>query len=269
MIVAGVDIGNLTCKAVVMEDGQVLSHKVLPGACEKCAAVEHVLDQAVKAARIPREEVKYIMSTGAGRRGIPFVQGTRTSTTCLAKGTRWLYPSARTVLDIGAETCDIIKLDEHGAIQNIQENDKCAAGTGVFFDTMAKFLGIPVDEMSALSLKANKAVQLTSMCVIFAEQELITYIHKDPPHPIEELVSGIHLSIALRVAGMVGRVGVEKDVVLVGGVGRNMGFVQILGERLGTKLLVPENPELVLALGAALIAREVFSPSPAQQTKGE
>ena len=255
MIVAGIDLGNLTSKAVILGDGHILSQKVLVAAEEKCSAAEEVVAQALKAAGIPREELKYIVSTGAGRRGIPFVQGTRTSTTCLAKGARWLYPSARTVIDIGAETCDIIKLDEHGTVQHIQGNDKCAAGTGIFFDTMAKFLGVSMYEMSRLSLKAEKAVQLTSMCVIFAEQELITHIHEDPPPPTEELVAGIHLSIAMRVAGMVGRVGIEKDVVLAGGVARNKGFVRTLEERLGTQLRVPENPELVLALGAALIAQ--------------
>ncbi len=268
MLVAGIDVGNLNSKAVVIDGGEVVGQSVFKSAAASVEAAQKALEMALAPLGKTLAEVDYLVSTGSGRVrtvkkervGLPFVQETRATATCVARGAVHLRPEARTVIDVGAQTAIILRLDERGAMRDVQENDKCAAGAGLFFDNMARRLKLSLDEMSSLSLEAAAPVYITSMCTMFAEQELISYFHQNPPPPLNALVAGLYLSIAQRVVGLVRRLGkVEEEVLMVGGVAKNEGFVRMVERELGVAVKTTAQPELTAALGAALIAQQAVT----------
>ncbi|MEW6034459.1 MAG: acyl-CoA dehydratase activase [Chloroflexota bacterium] len=252
MATVGVDAGSLTTKVVVMEDSRVLSRSLVHSSV--AGAASQGIQEALKACGLSLEGVKAIVATGIGKKEVAEARDTATEIVCDARGALHLVPSAQTVIDIGAENSRVIRCDATGKVVEFVLNDKCAAGTGVFLDAMAKALRVPVSEMGELSLKSTQDVNITAMCVVFAESEVVSQIHRRLPK--EDILNGIHKSIATRLYGMVNRVGVNKDVVVVGGLARNIGVVRCLEGLVGVDVVVPENPEFVGAVGAALIAAE-------------
>jgi predicted CoA-substrate-specific enzyme activase len=159
-------------------------------------------------------------------------------------------------IDIGAESCNVLKVNERGRINDWVNHDKCAAGTGVFLQQMAKIMQTPLKDMSRLSLNANSVPDITSTCAVFAESEVISHVHREPPTPKEDIIAGIYYSVVSRIISLCKRIGIERDVAVTGGVARNSGLVRILEDELGFGVLVPEEPQLVAALGAAVVAQE-------------
>ena len=257
MAVAGIDMGALSTKVVILEGDKVLSSATRVSGEVGEIEARHAMDEALARAGLKLEDLKLVLSTGTGRKGISFAQKQRTSMSCHAKGAYWLFPSARTVIDIGAESSTVIKLGADGKIEDSVGNDKCAAGTGVFLHAMSKMMRVPVEEMGPVSLKHKSKASISSMCVIFAESEVISHVHRDPPTPKEDILAGIHESIVDRLFGMTQRIGVVPEVVLTGGVSKNIGIVRAIEEKLGHKALIPEDPQIVGALGAAIIARQL------------
>jgi len=212
------------------------------------------IDAALQAAGLSRSDVKCIVATGIGKKEVPDATDQATEIVCDARGARSYCASAGTVIDIGAESSRVIRCDASGKVVEFVLNDKCAAGTGVFLDAMAKALRVPVPEMGELSLKSTQDVNITAMCVVFAESEVVSQIHRRLPK--QDILMGIHRSIATRLYGMVNRVGINKDVVAIGGLARNVGVVRTLEGLMKVEIAVPEHPHFVGALGAALIAAE-------------
>jgi predicted CoA-substrate-specific enzyme activase len=196
------------------------------------------------------------VATGVGSKTVTFSQQQKAITTCLARGVNRLFPSAHMVIDMGAETSTVLKINERGRVTDWAGQDKCAAGTGMFVQAMAKVMQVSLDEMSEYSLRAKGKADITGTCAVFAESEVISHIHRVPPTPKEDIIAGIHSSMVSRVIGLLKRLGIEKDVAVVGGVARNKGLIAILERELGFKVLVTENPEMVAALGAAILAKE-------------
>lgn len=256
MRVAGIDVGHHTTKVLIAEDGQVLSQAIITISTKSDVAAGKVLDEALRLAKLSQEEIEYIVSTGHGRKGVSIAQESRPVASCLAKGMHWLLPSVRTAIDVGAEACNIVRIDDSGRLVDIQESDKCAAGGGIFLESMAKFFKLSLDDMAKMALKAEKPVQLSSQCVVFSEQELITYIHSENPPEPERMTAGIYHALAARLAGLAMRVRIKEDVSLSGGVAISPAFVKAMEEELGVKLNVPENPQMVLAMGAVRFALE-------------
>jgi predicted CoA-substrate-specific enzyme activase len=256
MAVAGIDVGSQSTKVVILEGDRILAAVTLktgePGESEARQAMEEALRQA----RLKQEDMKSAISTGAGRMSVPFAQKQRSIVTCLARGAYFLYPQARTVLDAGAENSTGIRLSDDGTVEDSVGNDKCAAGAGVFLDTMSRMLRIPLAELGAESLKATNAETITSTCAVFAESEVVSLVHRDPPVPLANILAGIHESMANRLFGMAQRVGMQSDLVMTGGVSMNIGIIRAMEARLGKPVLVPEDPRIVGALGAALIAQQ-------------
>jgi len=203
---------------------------------------------------LKKEDVNHITATGAGKREVDFANDTVTEVGADAKGVSILFPSARTVIDVGAEEGRAIKTDEKGKVVDFAINEKCAAGSGAFTEAMARALEVKLEDMGELSLKSDKSVQMNAQCAVFAESEVVTLIHAKTPK--EDIVKAVHDAIASRITSMVRKIGVEQDVALIGGVAKNKGFVKSLKNDLGTELLLPEDPEYVTALGAALVAAE-------------
>lgn len=255
MIVAGVDVGNQTGKAVIVrDDGTVLAKAVVTAAEEAAAVAEQALAAALAQAGLARSDLGAIVATGVGRNGVPFANRTLTEVSCDAKGAVHLFPSARTVIDIGAEDARGLRCDQAGKVLDFVMNDKCASGAGVFIEAMAKALEVSLYEIGELSLRSQNEVDINCTCAVFAESEVVSLIHRQVPR--EDIARGIHDSIALRAASMLRRIGIHDDLVLVGGSSLNVGMVDALTRRTGKRVLVPEDPVTVGALGAALYALE-------------
>ena len=183
---------------------------------------------------------------------MPLASSQITEITCHAEGMHFLFPEVRTLIDIGGQDSKVIALGDQGQVNDFNMNDKCAAGSSRFLEVMARALGVTLEAMGELSLKAKRVAQVSSMCTVFAESEVISLVSERWEK--EDIIAGIHQSIARRMVSMVERVGLRERVAMSGGVARNIGVVTALEDILNTSLIVPEQPELVGALGAALIA---------------
>jgi predicted CoA-substrate-specific enzyme activase len=251
----GVDIGSLNIKAVVLGDEGVLGTGIVPPGDEIEAGARQAVDLALQEAGLGENELPAV-ATGVGAKLVPFLPRQKSLTTCLARGSARLMPSARMVIDMGAESTTVIKVNERGRLADWVNHDKCASGTGLFLQQMAKLMGIPLAEMARLSFEAHSPADITSTCAVFAESEVISHVHRDPPTPKEDIVAGIYLSVVSRVMSLCKRIGIAKDVAVTGGVALNGGLVAILEKELGFTVLKPESPQSVAALGAAIIAAE-------------
>jgi len=254
MITAGIDVGALTTKVVLLKDGNILASSVVLTGESSSGAVTKAMDNALGLAGLTMGDVASIASTGIGKEEVPYTAEQASEVVCVAKGAHFLYPTVGTVVDIGAESSRVVKCDSNGRASDFALNDKCAAGTGVFLSAMAKAMEVKLEDMGRLSLESKEDVEITAMCVVFAESEVVSQVHRRVKKI--DILAGIHKSIATRVSGMTNRIGVNKDVVVIGGVARNIGVVKALERALGAEVLVPENPQIVGALGAALVARE-------------
>jgi benzoyl-CoA reductase subunit D len=187
-----------------------------------------------------------------GERQAPFFDETRSVVGCDALGAVYLHPTARTVIDVGAEEGRGLRCDEKGKVLDFEINEKCAAGAGAFTEAMSRALEVPIEELGSLSLKAKEEIPMNAQCTVFAESEVVTMMHNNVPKA--DMAKAVHDAMASRIASMIRKIGFEKDVVLVGGVAKNIGFVDSLSKDLGLQIIVPKDPEYVGALGAALAA---------------
>ncbi len=251
-LAGGLDVGSLWTKAVVLRGGELVGWSVALTGDSSAGAAERTLNDALKPVGASVSDVASIVATGAGKKEVSFAGQQAAEVVCLAKGTAWLLPDARGVIDMGGESTRVVKLDDAGSVMDYALNDKCAAGTGVFLDAMAKVMKVKVEEMGPLSLESEADVNITSTCVAFAESEVVSLIHRQTS--IQDILRGIHRSIATRVFGMIGRIGLEGTKAAVGGLSLNTGIVACLEDMIKDKLTIPENPQIAAALGAALIA---------------
>ncbi len=253
MITVGIDIGSLSGEAVVFsKEKGLLAYSIVPTGVNSRQAAEKALEEALVISGHSREEIACTVATGYGRINVTFAQKKVTEITCHARGLHFLYPEARTVIDIGGQDSKVIKLNARGQVIDFVMNDKCAAGTGRFLEVMAVALEVELEQLAVLSRQAEESVAISSMCAVFAESEVVSLIAAG--HPVENLIRGLHDSIAQRTAGMVSRLGLEEPLAMTGGVAKNAGVVNSLAEKLGSKIFVPDEPQIVGALGAALLA---------------
>jgi len=257
MYFAGVDIGSTMTKIVVMDGaGNICSRIVGPTGPEHRRLANEVLAQALEQANLSFGQIDYVVATGYGRVNVPFADRQITELTCHARGVASLFPTVRTAIDIGGQDAKGLKIKD-GKLLDFVMNDKCAAGTGRFLEVLADTLGLELDDLGGISLESTKKVPISSTCTIFAQQEVIARISEGLP--LEDIVAGLHNALAGRVARMVQRLRVEPDVVLTGGVAKNIGVVRAMEENLGYKILVPPDPLLTGAIGAAILGKELVS----------
>jgi len=257
MITAGIDGGARTIKVLLLQDGKVLAKSSSVTGFDQEASACQAFHSALRQAGVAPEQLQHITATGIGRkvlRTASMAQSEVTEMSADAKAAVFLFPSVRTVIDVGAEEGRAIRCEPDGRVKDFAVNEKCAAGAGTFVETMARTLEIKLEEAGALSLRAEKVIPMNAQCAVFAESEVVSWIHSGAAK--EEIIRAVHEAMADRIAAMARRVGVEREVVLVGGVGRDIGFIQALTRKLEMELLVPEEPQYAGALGAALIATE-------------
>jgi predicted CoA-substrate-specific enzyme activase len=253
MYFAGVDIGSTMTKVVIMDE-EVLASIIGPTGAEHRRLAYRVMEEALERANISFDEVSYIVATGYGRINVPFADKQITEITCHAKGVSSLFPTVRVAIDIGGQDAKAIKISD-GRVIDFVMNDKCAAGTGRFLEVIAETLGLKLEELGETSMKSKSKVNISSTCTVFAEQEVVSRIADGAD--IEDIVAGIHDSIASRIYRMAERLKIERDVVITGGVAKNIGVVKAMEDYLGFPALVPEEPLLTGARGAALLGKEL------------
>ena len=254
----GIDVGSLTTEAVILSDDVILASTIIMSGDEAEESARMAMGEILNQAGINSRDDLYVVSTGVGGKSVSFSQQQKAITTCIARGARYLFPSSRMVIDMGAESSTVVKLNERGRVNDWAGQDKCAAGTGIFLQQMAKLMQMSLGEMSELSFKAESRASITSTCAVFAESEVISHVHRDPPTPKEDIIAGIYYSVVSRIMTLCKRAGIEKDVAVVGGVALNGGVVKTLESELGFAVIVPDAPQIVSALGAAILAREAM-----------
>ena len=252
MVVAGIDLGSGTTKCVLVDaDLAVRGRGLVRTKADFGKVAREALDAALANARLPADAVAYTATTGLGRYAIPFRDIQITDLTCGARGAAALFPSTRFVLDIGAQCSRAIRLRDGGKVKEFHMNEKCAAGSGGFLERAAKYLEVTVADIGALSLAAGKPQPISSVCAVLAESEIINHVSEGVS--VENILRGIHNSLADRALSLLKRVGLDGDVTLIGGVALQAGMVAALQDKLGVPVNVPEAPQLTAALGAALL----------------
>jgi predicted CoA-substrate-specific enzyme activase len=233
-----------------MMDDLILSKGQIPGGFDQKAATRELVEGLLREVNRSSSDIAKVFATGVGRATSPYQASEISMVSADALGCSHLFPSARIVIDVGAENSLVVKCNERGRATDFAEGDKCAAGSGTFIETMARALEVRLEDMGHLSLNADKQIMLNSQCTVFAESEVVSLIHQKASKA--DVARAIHDSIATRVASLVRRVRIQNDVMLIGGVALNAGFVDSLKNALGVGLVVPKDPEFVGAFGAAL-----------------
>ena len=252
----GIDIGSLTTKAVILDDSRILASSIILSGDEVEVSARAAVAKALEQAGLDSVNDLYIVATGTGGKSVLFSQQQKATTTCLARGISRLFPSVRMAIDMGAESSTVIRVNERGRLADWANHDKCASGTGMFLQQMARLMQMPLEEMATLSFRAKSRADISNTCAVFAESEVISHIHRVLPTPREEIVAGIYFSTVSRIMALCKRIGVAKEVAVTGGIALNSGLVHILEEEMGFGVLVPDTPQIVAALGAAIIAQE-------------
>ena len=260
MITAGIDCGAKNTKSVLMKDGKIIGKgKVLTGFDQNKAILES-FETACKRAGIGGDQVDTICGTGSGKdcvkKAIPRTKELVNDIKAMGKAAHYFFPGARTVVDVGAEEGRAAKLNERGNPLDFAVNEKCAAGAGAFIEAMSRALETELTELGPMALKSDREIPMNAQCAIFAESEVVGLIHAKTKK--EDISKAIHDAMAGRIVSMIRRIGVNQDVVMIGGVAYNPGFLAAMKKQLGIDILrVPEEPEYGTAAGAAVVAEEL------------
>ena len=261
MIVAGIDVGSLTGKAVVLRVAQkfgmdeILSSSIVPTTVKPERTAMNAFNQAIEKANISNTEIDYSVGTGYGRVKIPFANTSISEISCHGRGAHYLLQSVHTIIDIGGQDSKVIRVNEDGKLIDFTMNDKCAAGTGRFLEVMARTLETTLDNLGPLALKSLHPKMITAQCSVFAETEVVSLIADGVP--VEDIIAGLTDSIASRIVSLVNRIGLKPDLTITGGVAKNIGVVKSIENKLNLKIKpIPLDPQIIGALGAALFAKE-------------
>jgi len=252
-IYAGIDMGSRTCKTVLMAPKRdIVGYSIVDTGADPQGAGMRSLKQALSHCLCDPEDIVNLVTTGYGRHRLSIAKATITEISCHAKGAHFLFPKTRTIIDIGGQDSKVIVIDEKGKVLDFVMNDKCAAGTGRFLEVMAMALEVGIAEMGKLSITARRSAPINSLCTVFAESEVISLIASGTQK--EEIIRGLHESISKRIVRMAKGLNIEAEITLSGGVAKNMGIVDSMERLLGVKINIPQEPQIVGAIGAALFA---------------
>ena len=255
MYVMGIDSGSTSTNAVIMDqDRQIKAFSVVRTGAKSGVSADRVLKDVLEKAGLQREDIGWIVSTGYGRVSIEFADENVTEISCHGKGAHYFNPDVRTILDIGGQDSKGIRLNENGEVRDFVMNDKCAAGTGRFLEMIARTLEVSLDELGAIALTSQEKIEITSMCSVFAESEVISLIANNKEKA--DIADGVCHAIANKAFGLLRRAGMEPEFMMTGGVAKNPGVVRAVEEKIGAKLYICKEPEIVGATGAALYALE-------------
>ena len=256
-LAAGVDVGSTQTKAIILLDNagkEIVARALVDTGANVRKAAEHAFHEACQAAGIHAGDVGFVVGTGYGRYKVSFGNTQMTEITCHARGAHFVFPGTRTVIDMGGQDSKAISVGQDGEVLDFVMNDKCAAGTGRFLANAADVMGISLDEIGPLSLRAVRPVKITTVCTVFVESDILSYLSQGKKP--EDILGGVHLAIAKRTLSLARRIPIEPGITMTGGVARNGGMVHALEEVLGGKLQVSPEAHFMGAIGAALFALE-------------
>ena len=254
MYTIGVDIGSSSSKVVILKNGtEIISQSVIQSGVGSNKA-EILLEDNLKNSNLKIKDISFIVATGYGRLTFEEANKQISEISCHAKGIHFLLPDVRTIIDIGGQDAKAISLDAKGHVKQFFMNDKCAAGTGRFLTAMARALEVPLEEMGKYDSLSKNACTISSTCAVFAESEVISQLAKG--NKIEDIIAGVHNSVASKILGLVCRTSMEEKFAICGGVAKNTGALRAIQESLKKEILVAPNPQLTGALGAAIFAYE-------------
>ena len=254
MITVGIDIGSITAKAAVLDEGQLKGTVVMGTGYDAIAASEAGFQKVLVISGYETQQVDFVISTGYGRKSVSFADKSVTEISCHAAGAHFANPHVKSVIDIGGQDSKVMTVSPQGKVLDFAMNDKCAAGTGRFLEVMARALEVDLEKMGEISLKSDSPATISSLCTVFAESEVISLIAKGEKR--ENIVAGIHASIGARVVAMAGRLGMKSPIMMTGGVAKNIGLVRMLEEKLNMPVEISEHAQVLGAIGAALIAQQ-------------
>lgn len=253
MLVAGIDVGGKNVHVVIAEDGKLLVKKSAPSGINKISKTEDLYEKTLHELRLQREDISRVVTTGSFGRQITFAGDYIPDADADARGVIDCVPSARTIIDVGAEEGRAIKISPEGMVLDFSVNEKCAAGSGTFIDTMARALELTLADMAEISLESENSVSINAQCAVFGESEVVSLIHQNVAK--KDIAAAVHAAIAGKIGSQVRIIGMEPGVVLVGGLGLNGGFIKALNRALNTTVIVPDDPDYIGAVGAAVAAR--------------
>jgi benzoyl-CoA reductase subunit D len=255
MITAGIDCGAGDTKTVILKEGRIIAWGKVPTGFDREKAVGESLDRAMKGAGVGREDILKVGGTGTGIGSIRIADVTIDDIKAMAKGAHFFFPGPCTVADVGAEEGRAVRIDEAGSVVDFVINEKCAAGAGAFIESMARALEVRLEEMGPLCLQSDRRIPMNAQCAVFAESEVVGLIHAKTEK--RDISRAVHDAIAGRIASMIRRVGVSGELVMLGGVAHNPGFVETIRRELKLdRILIPDAPEFGAAVGAAVAAAE-------------
>ena len=254
MLTLGIDVGSITAKAAAVKDGEVIADILIFTGYNAQSAGENLYKCIIDDLEIEPNMIDRVVSTGYGRNSVTVADKTVTEITCHAVGANYLNPEVRSVIDIGGQDSKAIAVSASGSVTDFAMNDKCAAGTGRFLEVMARAMEVDLDDFGAFSLKADQPSNISSLCTVFAESEVISLIAKGEKR--ENIIAGIHESIAARVASMANRVGLKPPIMMTGGVAKNAGVVNALSKKTRETIEVSPKAQLTGAIGAAILAQK-------------
>jgi len=246
------DLGTQRVQVVVLKDGKIVGRALAMSGFDPTKAAEQAVNEALEQANLKLSNVNHFAATGSALDMAPYANSKVSMMGADAKAGVFLVPKARTIIDVGAEEARAVKCDEKGVMVDFVLNERCAAGAGAFIEAMARALEVKMEDMGPLALKAERASPINASCVIFGESDVVSLIHRQESKP--EIARAVYDAMADRVSSMIHRLGINPEVILVGGVAKDPGFVAALNRKLGLTVTIPEYPEYVGALGAALIA---------------
>jgi benzoyl-CoA reductase subunit D len=254
MITAGMDMGSKVIKVVIMNDGKVIARSKILSGFEQEVSANDAMREALSFAGVKPDGIDRIVATGAGRNIAPFAHNTMTEVSAAARGAIARLPEARTVLDVGAEEGRAIAITEEGRVKDFAINEKCAAGSGTFTESMARALELKLEDFGPLSLESDTAVPMNAQCAVFAESEVVSLMHARTPK--KDIARAVHDAIASRIVSMARRISIEKEIIVIGGMAYNVGFLASIKRALEMDVFVPEEPDYISAEGAAWAAHD-------------
>ena len=250
----GVDIGSATAKGVITDDGRLSSYHLLPSGADYSAAAQRLREELLAKAGLTAEDIASTVVTGCGAGSAPFSGYEIPDLRCCARGIHTVFASVRMVIDVGERSSQVIRLNAGGQVTDFAVSEKCATGSGRFLNIMANVLRIDIKDIGTLSLRSENPVTFTTGCAVFGESEAISRVAEGIPK--EDILAGVHRALAGKISAMVDRVGLEEECAISGGGGLDVGLVKSVEEKLGVPLLVPPHPQIIGALGAAIMAEE-------------
>ena len=250
----GVDVGSVTTKAVVTKDNELVAYQTMPSGSNYKIAAERVVTEALAKAGLSSEDIAYAVATGYGANNVDIASQQVTDISCCARGVSCLFPSVRTIIEVGGQASKVIRVSSEGRAINFAVSERCAAGSGRFLQIIARVLQIDIKDVGPLSLKAKNPVTFTTGCAVFGESEAVSRVAEGTAK--EDILAGVHNALAAKISNLIDQVGLEEECAITGGGALDVGLIMRVEEKLGVHLLVPPQPQITAALGAAMVAAE-------------